>query len=155
MGIKVKDIDFNPVAGAGLVDATVNEGAFYAAVLAAIKQAESLKSFVGQSGNVVDQVRAKSYEGKDVEELSGKIADAIKTEYGKKGLSGWSDSLFAQLTGLVRKSVVDSLTPTKMDKGEQAAFDTLVNSVGEPNMSLSQGDTHPDSTGVVAAAGGG
>ena len=37
--IKVKNIDFNPMPGAGAVDATVNEGTFYAGVLSAIKQA--------------------------------------------------------------------------------------------------------------------
>jgi hypothetical protein len=141
--IKVKNIDFNPMPGAGAVDATVNEGTFYAAVLAAIKQASALKSFVNQSGNVVNEVQTKSYEGKDVEELSSKIAEALKTEYGKKGLAGWSETLTSQLTDLVRKSVVDSLTPTQMDKGEQAAFDKLVSTIGEANMSRRKGAPTP------------
>ena len=67
----------------------------------------------------------------------------MKTEYGKKGLAGWSETLSSQLTDLVRKSVVDSLTPTQMDKGEQAAFDKLVSTVGVANMSRRKGAPTP------------
>lgn len=137
--ITVRNIDFNPDPGAGKVHAEITDNDFYATLTGSFKKATLDQPFINQSGNVIKAIRSKSFKGQDVEQLTEQIADAMKAEYGAKGLTGWSSSDWSALVGLVRSAVLANLTPTKMDKQEQQAFDILVNIVGEENMSRRKG----------------